>query len=106
MDPKDTWKCEMKICLVFRFQDIQAGTEEFFTNLQEMWPNMPILHWWKNKGLKVSDNCWKIPNILNLHYSNKYWQVKRTSEGIIYLYAAYFDIRKVFRLHHKSKSLK
>ena len=60
-----------------------------------MWPNLPILHWWTNKDRKVSDNCWKVPNILDLHYSNKYWQVKRTSEGIFYLYAAYYDVRKV-----------
>ena len=81
--------------MIYRFQVIKAGTEEFFTNLQEMWPNIPILHWWNNKDRKVSDNCWKIPNILDLHYSNKYWQVKKTSEGTIYLYAAYYDIRKV-----------
>ena len=95
MDPKNTRKCEIKICLVFRFQDIQAGTEEFFTKLQEMWPNIPILQWWKNKNRKVSDSCWKIPNILNLHYSNKYWQVKRTTNGTFYLYSAYYDVRKV-----------
>ena len=95
MDPKNTRKCEIKICLVFRFQDIQAGTEEFFTNLQEMWPNIPILQWWKNKNRKVSDSCWKIPNILDLHYSNKYWQVKRTTNGTFYLYSAYYDVRKV-----------
>ena len=79
----------------YRFHDIQAGTEEFFTNLQEMWPNIPILNWWKNKDRKVSNKCWKIPNIIDLHYSNKYWQVKRTSERIFYLYAAYYDVRKV-----------
>ena len=60
-----------------------------------MWPNIPILHWWKNKDITVSDNCWKIPNILDLHYSNTYWQVKRTIDGIFYLYAAYYDVRKV-----------
>ena len=96
MDPKNTRKCEIKICLVFRFQDIQDGTEEFFTNLQEMWPNIPLLHWWKNKDLNVSDNCWKVPNILDLHYSNTYWQEKRTSDGIFFLYAAYYDVRKGF----------
>ena len=82
----------------YRFHDIQAGTEEFFTNLQEMWPNIPILNWWKNKGRKVSDNCWKIPNILDLHYSNKYWQEKRTRNGTFYLYAAYYDVRKVLEI--------
>ena len=74
---------------------MEFGTEDFFRNLQEFWPNIPILHWWRNKDRKVSNNCWKIPNILDLHYSNTYWQVKRTSEGIFYLYAAYYDVRKV-----------
>ena len=86
---------QTKICFVFRFQDVQTGTEKFFIQLQEMWPNIPILQWWKNKDRKVSDNCWKIPNILDLHYSNQYWQVKRTSDVTFYLYAAYYDVRKV-----------
>ena len=82
-------------CHYYRFQDVKVGTEEFFTILQEMWPNIPILHWWENKDLKVSDNCWKVPNILNLHYSNTYWQVKRTRDGMTFLFAAYYDVRKV-----------
>ena len=86
---------QTKICFVFRFQDVQTGTEKFFIQLQEMWPNIPILQWWKNKDRKVSHNCWKIPNILDLHYSNQYWQVKRTSDVTFYLYAAYYDVRKV-----------
>ena len=88
----------LSLKFTYRFQDIQVGTEEFFTNLQEMWPNIPILHWWKNKDRKVSDNCWKIPNILDLHYSNKYWQVKRTTDGTFYLYAAYYDVRTVLEV--------
>ena len=82
---------------MYRFENIQAGTKDFFENLQEMWPNIPILHWWKNKDRKVSDKCWKIPNILDLHYSNKYWQEKRTNNGTFFLYAAYYDVRKVQR---------
>ena len=43
-------------------------------------------------------NCWKIPNLLDLHFNNKYWQVKETKNGTFYLYAAYYDVRKAQRL--------
>ena len=60
-----------------------------------MLPNIPIFHWRENKDKKVAENCWKVPNILNLHYNNKYWQVKESSNGTFYLYAAYYDVREV-----------
>ena len=63
-----------------------------------MLPNIPIFHWRENKDKKVAENCWKVPNILNLHYNNKYWQVKESSNGTFYLYAAYYDVRKVHML--------
>lgn len=72
---------------------IKLGEDDFFIHLQTMLPNIPILHWWTNKNKKVSEDCWKIPNILDLHYSNKYWQVKESSNGTFYLYAAYLDVR-------------
>ena len=69
-----------------------------------MLPNLPILHWWTNRGnkekLKIDGkgrNCWKIPDILDLHFNNKYWQVKETKNGTFYLYAAYYDVRKAQR---------
>ena len=43
-------------------------------------------------------NCWQTPNILELHFNNKYWQVKETKNGTFYLYAAYYDVRKAQRL--------
>ena len=85
------WKINNEIS----FQKVQISTEDFFTNLQEMLPNIPIDHWWKNKDRKVSDNCWKVPNILDLHYSNTYWQEKRTNNGTFFLYSAFYDVRKV-----------
>ena len=68
---------------------------EFFTKLQEMLPNLPVLHWWANENNNVDNKCWAVPNILDLQYNNKYWQVKDTRNGTFYLYAAYYDTREV-----------
>ena len=62
-----------------------------------MLPNLPILHWWRNKKKKNMRNCWDIPNLLELQFNNKYWQVKETKNGTFYLYAAYYDVRKAQR---------
>ena len=81
-------------------RSLDLGDDEFFIHLQATWPNLPVLHWKNNKDKKVSNKCFKIPNILDLHYSNKYWQVKQTSDGTFYLYAAYYDVRKVPGLYN------
>ena len=60
-----------------------------------MLPNIPVRHWWEHRDKNVAEICWKVPNIVDLKYNNKYWQVKETNEGTFYLYAAYFDVRKV-----------
>ena len=82
------------------------NTEDLYLKFQTMFPNIPVLHWREYKDKKVSDKCWKIPNILDLHYSNKYWQEKRTRNGTFYLYAAYYDVRKVLEVSilHKSST--
>ena len=82
------------LCLYSDFRSIRLGDDQFFSALQEMLPNIPIFHWRENKDKKVAENCWKVPNILNLHYNNKYWQVKESSNGTFYLYAAYYDVRE------------
>ena len=79
-------------------RSVTVGDEDFFINLQEMLPNLPIFHWLANRNKKVMRNCWKIPNLLDLHFNNKYWQVKETKNGTFYLYAAYYDVRKAQRL--------
>ena len=79
---------------LFRQRSQTLSEEDFFTKLQEMLPNIPIVHWWRNKEKQEMRNCWKIPNILELHFHNQYWQVKETKNGTFYLYAAYYDVRK------------
>ena len=74
------------------------NTEDLYLKFQTMFPNIPVLHWREYKDKKVSDKCWKIPNILDLHYSNKYWQVKETNDGTFFLYAAYYDVREGHRI--------
>ena len=79
----------------FRTAKPWQDEEKFYSDLQSMLPNIPVRHWWEHRDENVAESCWKVPNIVDLKYNNKYWQVKETNEGTFYLYAAYFDVRKV-----------
>ena len=55
-------------------------------------PNLPIVYWQQNKKKKVPKNstgCTKFPDIYDIHFNNKYWQVLESSNGSFYLYGAY-----------------
>eukprot|EP00092_Neocalanus_flemingeri_P000504 GFUD01000535.1.p1 GENE.GFUD01000535.1~~GFUD01000535.1.p1 ORF type:complete len:579 (-),score=145.76 GFUD01000535.1:297-2033(-) len=68
--------------------------------LQPQMPNLPIVYWQENKKKKVNKNssCTKYPDIYDLHFNNKYWQVMETSNGTFHLYGAYLDVRSKNRL--------
>jgi len=68
--------------------------------LQPQMPNLPIVYWQENKKKKVNKNssCTKYPDIYDLHFNNKYWQVTETSNGTFHLYGAYLDVRSKNRL--------
>ena len=64
-------------------------------------PNLPIIYWQQNKKKKVPKNstgCTKFPDIYDIHFNNKYWQVLESSNGSFYLYGAYLDVRANNRL--------
>ena len=56
-------------------------------------PNAPILYLEKNKN-KYS-GCWKLPEIMDMKFTNKHWQIMELPGTKVYLYAAYFDTRKL-----------
>jgi len=68
--------------------------------LQPQMPNLPIVYWQENKKKKANKNasCTKYPDIYDLHFNNKYWQVTETSNGTFHLYGAYLDVRSKNRL--------
>ena len=64
-------------------------------------PNLPLVYWQEKKKKKVPKNytgCTKFPDMFDLHFNNKYWQVTETSNGTFYLYGAYLDVRATNRL--------
>ena len=64
-------------------------------------PNLPIVYWQENKKKKVPKNsttCSKFPDIYDIQFNNKYWQVFESSNGSFYLYGAYLDVRTNNRL--------
>eukprot|EP00092_Neocalanus_flemingeri_P040314 GFUD01043909.1.p1 GENE.GFUD01043909.1~~GFUD01043909.1.p1 ORF type:complete len:570 (+),score=158.65 GFUD01043909.1:188-1897(+) len=73
---------------------------DLVNKLQPQMPNLPIVYWQQNKNKKMGKNktCAKYPDIYDLHFNNKYWQVTETSNGTFYLYGAYLDVRSKNRL--------
>ena len=72
-----------------------SSTEENETSvlgmLQTLLPNLPVFFWQQNK--EIFSKCQKVPDIYDLKFNNKYWQVKEAGNVTIFLYAAYFDTR-------------
>ena len=80
---------------------------EFFKSLQSKIPSIPVLGWLSMKNLTDDDGegCSKYPELTDLHYRNKYWQIfkffdkspqaNRTLEVTFHLYGAYFDNRSL-----------
>ena len=62
--------------------------------------NIDRLYLEKNKA-KYS-GCWKLPDILDIKYSNEHWQVMELPRATVFLYAAYLDTREVFIKTSKS----
>ena len=86
-------------CLSFRSPKLSE--DDLVKKLQPQMPNLPLVYWQEKKKKKVPKNytgCTKFPDIFDLHFNNKYWQVTETSNGTFYLYGAYLDVRPTNRL--------
>lgn len=68
-----------------------------FEDLQARLPNLPIFGWLSMKNIERDGNksCSQYPDILNIEYRNKYWQIfktydaNNTREATYHLYGAY-----------------
>ncbi|XP_063880400.1 uncharacterized protein LOC135111213 isoform X1 [Scylla paramamosain] len=58
--------------------------------------NLPPLYSIEKRPYLAS-KCGKYPNLVDLSFSNVYWQVFHSSEGTFYLYSAFFDNRTLTR---------
>ena len=79
----------------------KLSEEDKVKQLQTQMPNLPLVYWQQNRKKKVPKNatgCMKFPDVYDLHFNNKYWQVFESSDGSFYLYGAYLDVRKNNRL--------
>ncbi|XP_049779911.1 uncharacterized protein LOC126176783 [Schistocerca cancellata] len=58
--------------------------------------NVPLEFWAKYSGktLQLNKTCAKFPSVLELDFNNLYWQRTVTSNGTVYLFSAYVDVRK------------
>ena len=59
--------------------------------------NLPLSFWQENIAkwhkLGLNQSCARMPNLLDLRYNNIYWQQVLTTNGTLYLYGAYLDLR-------------
>ena len=86
-----------------------------FQILQTRLPNLPVLSWLKIKNMKGSkkSGCSTYPSLLDIEYSNKYWQLFRFHDSTFHLYGAYLDNRTLIKngpiirillvMHHNSR---
>lgn len=83
-------------------------SRDFFMNMvrkiEKSVPSLPLDFWarqtmiGKNRG---ESECANLPSILELEYSNDYWQTQRTSNGTFQLFGAYLDNRKTIPGGHQ-----
>ena len=67
-------------------------------DLQNRLPNLPVFSWLRMKNMDNKDSaddsrCSIYPDIMNIEYSNKYWQIFKSENATFYLYSAILGIK-------------
>lgn len=80
-------------------------------DIEKMFPNLPMVFWQTYNSIEINDQssnkskyeeiedqkdnkeCGELPNILDIHYNNIYWQQMESGGGTFLLYAAFLDTR-------------
>ena len=74
-----------------------TSLESLAKSLESQAPSLPVAFWQENMAkwdeFGLNRRCARMPNLLDLHYNNLYWQQVLTSNGTLYLYGAYLDVR-------------
>ena len=70
----------------------QSYENQMILQLQQRFKNVPIANTLNMNKVKASNNsgCSIYPNILDLKYSNIYWQIFKNHSSTFHLYGAYF----------------
>ena len=70
----------------------ESYENQMFLRLQQRFKNVPIVNTLNMSKVEASKNtgCSIYPNILDLKYSNTYWQIFKNGSATFQLYGAYF----------------
>ena len=71
--------------------DLRSIPPDILEDLQNRLPNLPVLSSLSVKNMdseEFASKCSIYPDILDIEYSNKYWQMFRSENAIFYLYSA------------------
>ncbi|XP_076254323.1 uncharacterized protein LOC143192711 isoform X2 [Rhynchophorus ferrugineus] len=76
--------------------ETKYSEQEILEQVQHKLPNLPVKFWNQNihKTLRINASCAIFPNILDMRYSNSYWQIfESVDRTYFHLYGAYLDNR-------------
>ena len=75
------------------YRKLEESNDEFqkLIRLQESFQNIPVLSSMQMKEAKASKKrgCSLYPEIIDIKFSNTYWQIFRNQSSTLYLYGAY-----------------
>ena len=73
-----------------------SNENQMFLHLLNRFQNVPVVRSFNLNKVKASkESCSIYPNILDINFSNKYWQIFKIGSSTLHLYGAYFG--KFFR---------
>ena len=77
-------------------RNLEESNDEIhkFIRLQNSFQNIPVLSSMQMKEAKASkkQGCSIYPKIIDIKFSNTYWQLFRNQSSTLYLYGAYFGM--------------
>ena len=81
----------MRRVMALKRNSRESNENQMFLHLQNSFQNVPVFSSLSmNKVNASKESCSIYPNILDINFSNKYWQIFKNGSSTLHLYGAYF----------------
>ena len=81
----------MRRVLALNRNSRESDENQMFLHLQNSFQNVPVISsLYMNKVNASKESCSIYPNIIDINFSNKYWQIFKNGSTTLHLYGAYF----------------
>jgi len=80
-----------------RIDRSDSSRAEIVRKAQEAVPTFPLAFWEQHKNENLyyhNSSCARFPDLYRLRVNNLYWQIFSTTNETVFLYGAYYDVRK------------